>query len=191
MSNVTYFINAPLSKLGNSYEHNAKSLSTDNATFTTGICSDLSIGPFEFTDVPVSISSAEKGLFSSPGFMGILGNEVLKRFNLFINVKQQRISLEPNRLYPVTFEVNSSGLELISDDSLKKVVVDYVYPDSPADSSGLRAGDQILEINGKRITPAELPEIRSILSQSGSTVAILAARKHELFKFTLRLQRLI
>ena len=139
----------------------------------------------------MAISSAEKGLFSSPGFMGILGNEVLKRFNLFINVKQQRISLEPNRLYSDIFKVNSSGLELISDDSLRKVIVDYVYPDSPADSSGLRAGDQILEIDGKRISPAELPGIRSILSQSGSTVEILAVRERELLKFTLRLQSII
>jgi len=183
--------NGLLSKIGNSYEHNAKSLSTDNGIFTTGMCSGLTIGSSEFTDVPVSISSAEKGLFSSPGFMGILGNEVLKRFNLFINVKQQRISLEPNRLYPEIFEINSSGLELISDDSLRKVIVDYVYPDSPADSSGLRAGDQIIEIDGKRILPAELPLIRNILNQSGITVVLLIVREGVLLKFTLRLKRLI
>jgi C-terminal processing protease CtpA/Prc len=72
---------------------------------------------------------------------------VLTHFrSMFIDIQQEKIFLEPNRLYQEAFEVNCSGLELVMDETFQKVIVDYVYTASPAEESGLRVGDEIVQI---------------------------------------------
>jgi len=123
--------------------------------------------------------------------MGILGNDVLKRFNVFIDLQQQEIFLEPNRLYYDQFEVNCSGLELVIDDAFQRVIVDHVYTGSPAHEAGLKVGDEIVQINGTSASDFQLPQIRSMLSQDGEEIEILIDRTGELRSYSLRLQALI
>jgi hypothetical protein len=68
---------------------------------------------YEFVSIPANIAFAEAGALSWPEVMGILGNEILMRFNMFIDLQQKRIFLEPNLLFHAAFEVNCSGLELV------------------------------------------------------------------------------
>ena len=108
---------------------------------------NLTISNYKFVTLPASMAIAEAGALSWPGPMGILGNDVLKRFNVFIDLQQKRMSLEPNRLYHDQFEVNCSGLELVTDDTFQRVIIDHVYVGSPAEEAALEVGDEIVQIN--------------------------------------------
>ena len=101
------------------------------------------------------------------------------------------MSLEPNRLYHEMFEVNCSGLELVTDDTFQKVIIDHVYAGSPAEEAGLEVGDEIIGINGTLVSDFQLPRIRNMLSQDGEEVEILIDRKGELRTYRFILQSLI
>jgi hypothetical protein len=166
-----------------------------NTPFTeenyTTMLADLNIGEYEFSILPANIAIAEAGALSWSGPMGILGNGVLKHFNVFIDLQQQMMSLETNRLYYDRFEVNCSGLELVTDDAFQKVIIDHVYAGSPAEEAGLEVDDEIVQINGANVSDFQLPQIRSMLSQDGEEVEILIDREGELRSYTLKLQALI
>ena len=180
-----------LVKMGNYYERETQSLSTVSSRIYTTMLANLNISDYQFSAVPAIIATAETGALSWSGPMGILGNGVLKRFNVFIDLKQQMMSLEPNRLYHEMFEVNCSGVELVMDDAFQKVIIDHVYVGSPAHEAGLKVGDEIVQIDGASASYFRLPQIRSMLSQDGKEVEILIDRKGELHSYHFILQPLI
>jgi len=180
-----------LAEMDTYYERETQSLSTESSHVYITMLADLSISEYEFSIVPANIAIAEAGALSWSGPMGILGNGVLKRFNIFIDLQQEMMSLEPNRLYHDQFEVNCSGLELVMDDAFQKVIIDHVYAGSPAYEAGLEVGDEIVQINGANVSDFQLPQIRSMLSQDGEEVEILIDREGELCSYTLKLQALI
>jgi S1-C subfamily serine protease len=77
------------------------------------------------------------------------------------------------------------------DDTFKKVIVDYIYTDSPAEESGIMVGDEIIQIDGVSTVDLQLPQIRSMLSQDGQEVDILVSREGEIYSPRLRLRALI
>jgi hypothetical protein len=194
----TFYFNTPfteennlLAEMDTYYERETQSLSTESSHIYTTMLADLSISDYEFSSVPANIAIAEAGALSWAGPMGILGNGVLKRFNVFIDLQQQMMSLEPNRLYHDQFEVNCSGLELVTDDVFRKVIIDHVYAGSPAEEAGLEVGDEIVQINGANVSDFQLPQVRSMLSQDGEEVEILIDREGELHNYLFILQPLI
>jgi len=191
----TFYFNTPfieendlLAEMGTYYERETQSISTESAHAYTTMLASLSIDDYEFSTLPVTMAIAEAGASSWSGPMGILGNGVLKHFNVFIDLQQKTMSLEPNRLYYDPFEVNCSGLELVTDDAFQRVIIDHVYAGSPAHEAGLKVGDEILQINGANVSAFQLPQIRSMLSQDGQEIEILIDRNSELhgYRFTLR-----
>ncbi len=194
----TFYFNTPftednnlLAEMDTYYERETQSLSTESSHVYTTMLADLNIGEYEFSSVPANIAIAEAGALSWAGPMGILGNGVLKHFNVFIDLQQETMSLEPNRLYYDQFEVNCSGLELVTDDAFQRVIIGHVYADSPAHKAGLEVGDEIIQIDGANVSAFQLPQIRSMLSQDGEEVKILIDREGELRSYTLNLQALI
>jgi len=180
-----------LSGMDNYYERETQSLSTESSRIYTTMLADLSISDYKFISIPASIAIAETGAFSWSGIMGILGNDVLKRFNMFIDLQQRRMFLEPNQLYREAFEVNCSGVELVMDDTFQKVIADHVYVGSPAHEAGLKVGDEIVQIDGTSTSYFQLLQIPSMLSQDSKEVEIIVARKGELQSHLFRLQPLI
>jgi hypothetical protein len=173
------------------YERETKSLSTESSYVYTTMLASLTINDYQFSTLPATMAIAETGAFSWSGIMGILGNDVLKRFNIFIDLQQQRMFLEPNRLYHEMFEVNCSGLELVTDNTFQRVIIDHVYAGSPAEEAGLKVGDEILQINGTSASDFQLQQIRSMLRRDGEEIEILIDRKGELHNYLFILQPLI
>ena len=180
-----------LAEMNTYYEQETQSLSTESSHIYITMLANLNISDYEFSALPAIIAIAETGALSWSGPMGILGNGVLKRFNVFIDLQQKMMSLEPNQLYYDQFEVNCSGLELVTDDMFQKVIVDHVHVGSPAEDAGLKVGDEIVQIDGANTSEFQLPQIRSILSQDGKDVELLVDREGELHSYLLRLRALI
>jgi hypothetical protein len=194
----TFYFNTPfieendlLVEMDTYYERETQSISNETAHVYTAMLANLNIGDYEFSTLPVTMAIAEAGASSWSGPMGILGNGVLKHFNVFIDLQQQMMSLEPNRLYHDQFEVNCSGLELVADDAFQRVIIDHVYAGSPAHEAGLEIGDEIVQINGANVSDFQLPQIRSMLNQDGEEIEILIDREGELHNYLFILQPLI
>ena len=80
---------------------------------------------------------------------GIVGNKVLKRFQVIIDYPQRKLYLKPNKRYKKKFEFDRSGLVVIAGgENLNQYYISKVVPNSPAAEVGIIRGDRIVGING-------------------------------------------
>jgi hypothetical protein len=105
---------------------------------------ELRLGPYKFRNVPTFLFDDEYNVTSYPFLGGLIGNDLLRRFNLIINYRKREIHITPNRAFKEPFDYAYSGLGVYYVDG--KVVVEDVIPGSPGDEAGFRPGDIILGV---------------------------------------------
>lgn len=55
----------------------------------------LNLGSFELAHMPVLISTSDKGLFAVTKYDGIVGTTLLRRFNVILDYRRNRLRVEP------------------------------------------------------------------------------------------------
>jgi len=110
------------------------------------ILKSFSLGPFHFHQIPTYIFDDSYDVTSYPQLGGLIGNDLLRRFNLIINYPKSEIYIIPNGNYHEPFDYSYSGVTIGLVDGL--VIITDVMPGSPGDLGGLKPGDIVLEING-------------------------------------------
>lgn len=127
------------------------------------------------------------------GRNGLLGSEILSRFNMIIDFNQEKIYLQPNRFFPIEFSYDRSGITLIASGiDLKKFLVQDVLENSPAYEAGVRKGDEITKVNGFPSRFFTLSAINSKLqAKIGKTVRLTLRRNTEVIKVKCKLRELI
>ena len=110
---------------------------------------------------------------------GIIGNQVLRRFDVVLDYPREELYLKPNKYYKQKFKFDKSGLVLYAAGSnLNKYIVTKVIPGSPAAEADIRRGDRILRING---TASVLTNLGAILSKlkrkSGKKIKLVVERE--------------
>ncbi len=106
----------------------------------------FSLGPFHFRQIPTYIFKDAYDVTSYPQLGGLIGNDLLRRFNLIVNYARSEIYILPNGNYHTPFDYSYSGLSIALVDG--RVLVTDVMPESPAEKAGLHEGDMILEVDG-------------------------------------------
>ncbi len=106
----------------------------------------FSLGPFHFRQIPTYIFNDSYDVTSYPQLGGLIGNDLLRRFNLIVNYARSEIYILPNTSFNTPFDYSYSGLSIGLVDG--RVLVTDVMPESPAEKAGLHEGDMILEIDG-------------------------------------------
>lgn len=103
------------------------------------------VGPYKFRNVPVFVFDDEYNVSSYPYMCGILGNDLLRRFNVILNYSKGDIFIAPNTHYNDVFDYSYSGLELYLIGGV--IMVGDVAKGSPAEAAGLKEGDEVIAIN--------------------------------------------
>jgi len=134
-----------------------------------GRLASLRIGASEFQD-PVAIFSRDTvGVFASDGLDGIIGGELLRRCKVTFDYPHARIILEPYTRSVPAFEYDMSGLFLATDgDTYRHVIVLSVTQGTPATDAGLRPGDEIVAIDGRRSPALTLEGARQVFRTPGT-----------------------
>lgn len=100
-----------------------------------------------FAAVPATLS--EKGNNDDPEKMANVGIGLLKQFQVDLDLGRDRIYLTPRNDAP-PFDRDRSGTRLdLTGDRLK---VAFVSPQGPAAAAGLKEGDEIVAVDGRRVT---------------------------------------
>lgn len=80
---------------------------------------------------------------------GIIGNDLLSRFNLILDFPGEVLYVQPNRHFKTNYNYDRSGLSLIATGTnLNRMIVSYVLENSPGYEAGILEGDEIVSING-------------------------------------------
>ena len=109
------------------------------------IVNEVKLGPYRFRKVPTYLFKDENNITNYPYLGGLIGNDLLRRFNATFNYVKQEVHIIPNSHYRDDFDYAYHGLSLYYID--KQILVDDVVPGSPADKAGFIKDDVILALN--------------------------------------------
>jgi hypothetical protein len=106
---------------------------------------EVKLGPYRFRKVPTYLFKDENNITNYPYLGGLIGNDLLRRFNTTFNYVKQEVHIIPNSHYRDDFDYAYHGLSLYYID--KQIIVDDVVPGSPADKAGFKKEDVVLALN--------------------------------------------
>lgn len=162
--------NRVMQGIGRHYPAYIYGLENSKNSVQVGRLPELSIARLKIENPPVYLPKNEAGIFAADSIDGIVGNEILKRFNIILHLQEDSVYLQANEMIKDPFKMDYSGLLLrIEGRSIK---VHKVIRRSPAASSAIRPGDTITAVNGRTVEAADLLRVGSILSQPGARVRI-------------------
>ncbi|HAS45111.1 MAG TPA: hypothetical protein DCS93_31805 [Microscillaceae bacterium] len=182
--------NRLLKKFNKKLKHSSQGLTSKKITDFKARLKQIKVGDFSFANVPVNLSRAKRGLLASDKIDGILGNGLLKRFNLILDYSNQKLILQPNKNYYKVFKVNSSGIR-IKLTLKKKFKIMEIYKGSPAYKLGLKAEDELLAVNGIPTKDLTMNTIIRMFREHGRIVYVTIKRKGKIRNFAMRLKALI
>lgn len=133
---------------------------------------EFKVGKYKFKHVPTMLFDDDFNVTNYPRTGGIVGNDLLRRFNLIINYPEFAMHLQPNTHFAETFDYAYTGMSIFLIDN--KITVVDIMPNSPAVKAKLKEGDQILAIDN--VFTATLQAYKNALQNSGNKLKIIVLR---------------
>lgn len=148
---------------------------------------EFRLGPYRFRKVPTMVFNDEFNVTSYPYLGGLIGNQILKRFNVIFNYERREIYLKPNTLYREPFEYSYSGLDLYYIDG--QIVVGLIIKGSPAELCGLKEGDVVIAIGNH--ANQDFFQYKRALMSAKKRIRLIIKRDDQLHEMELKLQSLL
>lgn len=140
---------------------------------------EVRVGPYRFRHVPTLLFSDEYNVTNYPFVGGLVGNDLLRRFNITFNYPKQQVHIIPNKYYQDLFDYAYTGMSIY--DVEGSIVVDEVVPGSPAEKAGFKQNDVIIAVENdlsKNIIAYKTymqqlgQKIRFVVSRSGAPMIL-------------------
>lgn len=155
----------------------------------------FSIGNFKMENVVAGFPQKNYSVAkqSTETRQGSIGNYILNRFHLILDYGNGIIYLKPNANLQKPFPYDRAGVEVIAyGEAFNRIVVQWVKYNSPAAEAGVLAGDEIIEINNRKISHFTLEAIDSLLSSPETESLVLKIFRHGLYyNFVISLNDII
>jgi Aspartyl protease len=126
------------------------------------------LGPYQFATLPVSYEIA--GGESENDSNGLLGNEILSRFNIVFDYPNTQMLLRPNERFADPIPLDRSGLQLRP--HLRGAIVRRIAMDSGAANSSLELGDIITSFNAVAVTSSTIGDLKRSLASDLQSVQL-------------------
>lgn len=138
--------------------------------------SEFRIGSYAFKNVPTYLFDDVTNITSYPSLGGMIGNDLLRRFNLTLNYARKEIYLMPNTHFRDAFDYSYTGLIIYLIDG--QIEVTDVIKGSPAEKAGFKKGDYILAVNNNFTNNLQI--YRDLLKNIGTRPTMLLMREGKL-----------
>jgi predicted aspartyl protease len=123
---------------------------------------------------------------------GTIGFGFLKNFNIIIDLERRRVWLENFTGKTGNEPVGETGISAGFSKRNNRVVIFRVAPGSPAAKAGVRAGDQVLSVDGISVSSAGYRKMQQMLEgNAGSVVKLAISRGGQLMRFEVERTHLI
>ena len=151
------------------------------------VMKEVKIGPYKFKNVPTFIFDDENNVTSYPYMGGLIGNDILRRFNVILNYAKGDIFIIPNRHFNETFDYSYSGIELYFINGL--IVIGDVAKGSPGEAVGLKEGDEVIAIN--KNFSQNLNQYKIALQVPGEKVKVVFRRDGKLMEVEFKVKSIL
>jgi hypothetical protein len=150
------------------------------------VIKEVKLGPYKFRNVPIYVFDDEYNITSYPYLGGLIGNDLLRRFNIILNYDRRDFYLVPNKHYAEPFDYSYSGLELYLVDG--EVMIGDVAVGSPAEKAGLQEGDIVVAVD--KGFNQSLGQMKAALQQEGKNIRLIIRRGTELIQKEFKIRSL-
>jgi len=154
------------------------------ATMRLTTVRDIRVGPYRFHKVPTYIFDDQYNVTSYPNLGGLVGNDILRRFNVTLNYDRRIIYLVPNSHYRDLFDYSYTGLGLYWMNG--EVRIGDVMKDSPAEKAGFKEDDIVLSVGNNFSN--NIQAYKSLLQNTEDKLKLIVNRKGELLQLTLQVK---
>lgn len=151
------------------------------------VIKEVRLGPYKFRNVPVYIFDDTYNITSYPYLAGLIGNDLLRRFNVILNYDRRDIYLVPNSHFNEPFDYSYTGLELYYVDG--KIIIGDVAKNSPAETAGLQEGDVVIAVN--KNFNQNLQQYKAAIQNAGDKLKIIIHRNGELKEYELKVKSIL
>jgi hypothetical protein len=146
------------------------------------IIKEVKLGPYRFRRVPTYLYKDDYNVTAYPFSGGLIGNELLRRFNMTFNYGQREIHLKPNSHFDDPFDYSYSGMGVYYVDD--KIIIEDVIKDSPADDAGLKVGDEIISVDNN--ISYNIQVYKNLLQVPDKKIKLIVRRGKDFLTFTLK-----
>lgn len=151
------------------------------------VIKEVKLGPYKFRKVPVYVFEDSFNVTSYPYLGGLIGNDLLRRFNVVLNYDKREIHLTPNSHYNDQFDYSYSGIELYMIEGV--IVIGDVATGSHAEAAGLKEGDIVLGVN--KSFNQNLQQYKVALQAPGEKVKMIIRRDGELREIQFKVKSIL
>jgi predicted aspartyl protease len=151
------------------------------------VVDQVKLGPFKFRKVPTYVFKDEYNVTSYPSTGGLLGNDLLRRFNVVLNYPAQVIHIRPNRSYSNVFDYSYTGLGIYKEND--EIVVEDVIEGSPGEEAGFQPGDRIIAVDND--FTRNIQNYRTVFQNAESRVKVIVLRGTEAKLLMLKVRNIL
>ena len=151
------------------------------------VVKEFKLGPYRFRNVPTYIFDDVYNVTSYPYLGGLIGNDILRRFNTILNYEKKDIYLVPNSHFRESFDYSYSGIELYFIEG--QVIIGDVATKSPAELAGLKEGDVVVAINNN--FSQNLNQYKTTLQAPNEKVKFIVRRNGELKQIEFKVKNIL
>ncbi|WP_276504201.1 aspartyl protease family protein [Terrimonas pollutisoli] len=148
------------------------------------IVKEFKLGPYRFRNVPTYIFDDAFNVTSYPYLAGLIGNDLLRRFNVIFNYPKRDIHLVPNSHYRDPFDYSYSGIELYYIDG--RIEMGSVAKGSPAELAGIKQGDIVISVNNDM--SQNFSRYKTALLAPNTKVKLILRRGEELIQAEMKVK---
>lgn len=151
------------------------------------VMKEIRLGPYKFRNIPVFVFDDQSNVTNYPYMGGILGNDILRRFNVILNYDKGEIHLTPNSHFASPFDYSYSGLELYLINGV--IIAGDVAKNSPAEAAGIKEGDEIIAVN--KSFSQNLDQYKVALQTPNEKIKIIIRRNGELKEIEFKVKSIL
>lgn len=135
----------------------------------------IKVGPYKFSKVPLHIYNDSMNILGYPAISGLIGSDLLRRFNMVINYPEKKIHLTPNTHLRDPFDYSYTGMNFYFVEG--RVLITDVQQGSPAEKAGIVPGDIIFGVETNFTN--NIQQYKALLQNAGEKVRILLLRNNQ------------
>lgn len=142
----------------------------------------LQVGRFKFRNVPTYLYPDEFNVTAYPSVGGLLGNDLLRRFNIILNYPKREIHLLPNGHFKEPFDYAYTGFSIYYENG--NIIVEDVIKDGPADKAGIQVNDVIIGVNTNFTN--NIMQYKDLLQSARENIQVVLRREGRLIQVKIK-----